>query len=87
MVSKVFDVVSKVFDDGICDIAIYAYDNTLCSKCHQASDLWQQPELASEIESDLWHTVDWGRKWLVDFNAGKTQLVRLTGLATLILLI
>ena len=20
-------------------------------------------------------TVDWGRKWLVDFNAGKTQLV------------
>ena len=20
-------------------------------------------------------TMDWGRKWLVDFNAGKTQLV------------
>ena len=20
-------------------------------------------------------TVDWGRKWLIDFNAGKTQLV------------
>ena len=26
-------------------------------------------------ESDLRDTVDWGRKWLVDFNAGKTQLV------------
>ena len=40
-----------------------------------ASDLWQQLELASELESDLRDTVDWGRKWLVDFNAGKTQLV------------
>ena len=32
-------------------------------------------ELASELESDLWDTVAWHRKWLVDFNAGKTQLV------------
>ena len=30
--------------------------------------------MASELESDL-DTVDWGRKWLFDFNAGKTQLV------------
>ena len=43
----------------------------------QASDLWQQPELASELESDLQDTVDWDRKWLVGFNAGKTQLVSL----------
>ena len=62
-------------DDVICDIAIYADDTTLYSKCDQASDLWQQLELASELESDLRGTVDWGRKWLVDFNAGKTQLV------------
>ena len=62
-------------DDVICNIAIYADDTTLCSKCNQASDLWQQLELASELESDLRDTVDWGRKWLVDFNAGKTQLV------------
>ena len=40
-------------DDVICDIAIYADDTTLCSKCDQASDLWQQLELASELESDL----------------------------------
>ena len=39
------------------------------------SDIWQQLELASEFESDLQDTVDWGKKWLVDFNAGKTQLV------------
>ena len=62
-------------DDVICNIAIYADDLTLYSKCGQASDLWQQLELASELESDLRDTVDWGRKWLVDFNAGKTQLV------------
>ena len=34
-------------------IAIYADDTTLYSKCDQASDLWQQLELASELESDL----------------------------------
>ena len=62
-------------DDVICNIGIYADDTTLYSKCDQASDLWQQLELASELESDQQDTVDWGRKWLVDFNAGKTQLV------------
>ena len=62
-------------DDVICDIAIYADDTTLYSKCDRASDLWQQLELASELESDLRGTVDWDKKWLVDFNAGKTQLV------------
>ena len=62
-------------DDVICDTAIYAGDTTLYSKCNQASDLWQQLELASELESDVQDTVDWGKKWLVDFNARKTQLV------------
>ena len=47
----------------------------LYSKCDQASDLWQQHELTSELESDLQDTVEWGKKWLVDFSAGKTQLV------------
>ena len=62
-------------DDVICNIAIYADDTTLYSKCDHTSDLWQQLELASELESDLPDTVDWDRKWLVDFNSGKTQLV------------
>ena len=31
--------------------------------------------MISELESDLRDTVDWGKKWLVDLNAGKTQLV------------
>ena len=37
--------------------------------------MWQQLELASELESDLRDIVDLGNKWLVDFNAGKTQLI------------
>ena len=33
--------------------------------------------MTSELESDLRDTVDCSRKWLNDFNAGKTQLVSL----------
>ena len=35
------------------------------ARCDQASDLWQQLELASELKSDLSDlrdTVDWGKK-------------------------
>ena len=60
----------------MCNIAIYDDDTTLWSKRDQASsDLRQQLELASELESDLRDTVEWSKKWIVDFNAGKTQLV------------
>ena len=48
-------------------------------KCEKASDPWQQLELASNLESDLQDTVDWGKKWLIDFNAGKNQLVSFDG--------
>ena len=40
-------------ENVICDISIYEDYATLCSKCDQASDLWQQLQLASELESDL----------------------------------
>ena len=39
--------------DVICNIAIYADDTTLNCKCDLASDLWQELELVSELESDL----------------------------------
>ena len=65
---------------------IYADDTTLYSKCDHASDLWQELELAYELGSDLRGTVDWGRKWLVDFNARKTQLVSFDRSKTLVLL-
>ena len=48
--------------DVICATAISADDTTLYSKCDQAPDLWQQLKLACELKSDLWNTVDWGRK-------------------------
>ena len=62
-------------DDVICDIVIYADNTTLYSKSDQVSNLWQKLQLASELEPDLRDTVDWGKKWLVDFSARKTQLV------------
>ena len=61
--------------DVICNIAIYTDDATLYSKYDQASDLWQELELASELESDIRDTIEWGRRCLVDFNAEIIQLV------------
>ena len=31
--------------------------------------------MAAELEYDLWDTMDWNRKWLVDSDARKTQFV------------
>ena len=42
-------------------------------KCDQTSDLWQQLEVASELESNLPGTMDWIRKCLVDFSARRIQ--------------
>ena len=65
--------ISDLPDDVICsNIAIYADDTTLYFKSNQESDLSQQLELASELESDLRNTMDWHRKWLVDFYAGNS---------------
>ena len=52
------------------DITIYVDDTTLYCRCDHSSDLWQQLELASELESALRDFVDWVKRWLVDFNAG-----------------
>ena len=60
--------------DVICNIAIHVDDTTVYSKYDKASDMWRQLELAFELESDLRDTMDWGWKWLVDFNAWKIQL-------------
>ena len=62
-------------DNVICNIAISTDDTTLHFKCHQSSDLGQRLEITTELESDLWNTVDWDRKRLVAFSAGKAQLV------------
>ena len=47
-------------DDVICDIAVYADDTTIYSKCDQASDVWQQLELT------LWTRV--GSGLLISMN-------------------
>ena len=45
--------INDLLDDIICNTVIYADVTTLYSKCDQACDLWQQLELASELEFDL----------------------------------
>ena len=69
--------INDLRDDVICNIAIYAYYTTLYSSCDQISYLWGQLELVYEFESDLQGTMDWGRKWLVDFSGGEFQLILL----------
>ena len=36
--------INDLLDDVICNVAIYADDTTLHSKCDQAYDLWQKLE-------------------------------------------
>ena len=69
-------------DDVVSNIAIYTDDTTLYSKCEQASDLWQQLKLASEVESDLRDTVHWGKKGLLISMLEKLNQFCLTGLNT-----
>ena len=68
-------------DDAICNVAICADDTTLYSKFDWASDLWQQLELASELESDLRETMD-----MLISMVEKLNWFRLMGLITLVLL-
>ena len=80
MLCPVLLYINDLPGDVICNTALYADDTTLYSKCDQAFHKWQQLELAFELEFDLRDTVDWGKKWLADFNAGKTELVSFDGL-------
>ena len=58
----------------------------LCSKCDQASDVWQQLELASELESDLQDTVDWKERALTILMLEKLNSFCLADLIILVLL-
>ena len=60
--------------DVICNIAIYADDATLylCVTRHLVCGNNLNWLLNLNL---IYKTLDWGKKWLVDFNAGKTQQV------------
>ena len=58
-----------------CGTGIYTDNTILYFKYDQTFYLFQQLDLASELESNLRDIVDCGRKWLVGFNAWKTQVV------------
>ena len=69
------------------DIGIYADGTTLYPKCDQASDLWQQLELACELESDLRDTTGAKSGLLISVLEKRnwSNNNRLTGLITLLL--
>ena len=81
-----YKYINDFLDDVICDITIYADDTTLYSIWYQASDMWQQLELVSELESDLRDTVDWGKKGFLISVLGKLNWFCLTSGITMVLL-
>ena len=50
--------INDLSDYVICDIAIYADDTVLLSKCDQAYGLWQTLKLSFELEFYLQDTID-----------------------------
>ena len=76
-------------DDVICNIAVLADDTTLHSKCDQASDQWQELELANwhlnlnQIYETLW--TEAGNSLLISVLE-KLDWFLLTGLVTLVLM-
>ena len=77
----------QYIDDVVCYIAIYAEDTTLYFKLYQTSDLWQQLELPSNLESDGQTLQTWALSVFLILLLGKLNLFRMTGLITLVLLI
>ena len=75
--------INDLSDDVICNIAIYVDDTTLYSKWDRTSDLWQQRELASELESDLRDTG--AVSGLLISMLEKLNCFHLTSLITLVL--
>ena len=62
-------------DHVISNIAIYADDTTIYSSCDKVSDEFERLCMSGDLEGDLRDVVDWGKRWLVSFNAKKTQLI------------
>ena len=62
-------------DDGMCNMVSYTDDIILYSKCDGAFGLWEQLELASEIDSGLMETLDW---WKLTAIQEKHSLFYLT---------
>ena len=50
--------INDLSNNIVYNIAIYADDTTLYSKLDQIYDLWQELDVASELESDLSDTPD-----------------------------
>ena len=68
--------INDLNDNVICDTVIYANDTTLSVIRHLICGNNLNWSLNLNLNKILW---TWGKKWLVDFSAGKTQLVSFDG--------
>ncbi len=56
-------------------VGIYADDTTIYSCLKNKSSVADKTNLAVRLEMDLQSVVNWGKNWLVNFNASKTKLL------------
>ena len=68
--------INNLPDDIMCDIAIYADNTTVYSKWIRHLICGNNLNWLLNLNL-IYETLDWGKKWLVDFIAGETQLVSL----------
>ena len=95
-IAKVFDrvwnagflykLISYRISGRIFELISYFLSNRWLRVVLDGSDLWQQLQLVSELVSDLRDSVDWGRNALLVSKLEIFNLLRLTGLVTLVLL-
>ena len=53
-------------------VSVYADDTTLYGRTSKIQD---EESLATDLSSDLENIQNWGKEWLVTFNASKTKLL------------
>ena len=68
------EYINDLPDDVFSRIGIYADDTTVHSSI-QTFDFFDMLEMTAELEEDLRCIVEWDEKWLVSFNATKTNFL------------
>ena len=63
-------------------LAIYADDTTIYSFLGKTNDVSDKVEMTANLEDELRTVVEWGKKWLVLFNASKTKLLSISSFRT-----
>ena len=74
--------INDLHDTILSKLAIYADDTTFYSFLGKTIDVRAKVEMAADLEDDLRTVVEWGKKWLVSFNASKAKLLSINRFRT-----